>query len=672
MKKLLIWGFILLGFLASAHAQEAVFDLGEWTVTGSKGALTVGQSPAGVTVLTARQIENLSPLDLGEILEKAAGLEVTNQGGLGQLSTAHIRGGFTTQTLILLNGSPLNNPNLGTFDLSQIPVQDIEKIEIVRGPYSSLYGPYAVDGVVNLITKKPKKQFQAALSLSGGAFETGVTSLKVSCGNQNTSLVFIPTFKSSNGARPNSVYQARDGFFSLEQKIGRGNFNFNLESDSSRVGLPGVQPARDYALRNATQQLMGGELLTSPFDHTVNASQVWNGGFEQGNFKLQFYNHTQAPKYHYERINLGQRQTEDDQALTQFNGLEANYRFKLKDNQLTLGGGLENAHFNYNSQLTDSGIPQAPTSYAGNRLSRFYYLEGLLKSKPLVITLGLRYDRPSDFAPQLSPRVSALYRLDSKTSLRAAYGTAYRPPTLNDLYWPSDAFARGNPQLGPETTNSFETGLERLFSDKCLFRAVFFKSRTKNMIMWAPTGPMGDYGNIWQPDNVNRVSKQGWELQLNLKPAPRLELEFSQTAIQAWQYNLELTDYVSNQMQVVKRTAANVPAYNFKAGLNYRFTPGWRFSLDAQLMGSKLNYYSQYGVWPDTGVTMAPKTLAAYSVYGVKLEKAVKIGEKESAIYLKGENLFNAAYAESFGNSISDRNYPMPGAAFYLGTELKF
>lgn len=673
LKKIFWLAVILLGLLPGRLGADPVFDLGEWTVTGSRAGLKVGNSPGGLTVITARQLEALAPLDLADILKTAAGVEITSQGGLGQLSTTHLRGGFTTQTLIMMDGRPLNNPNLGTFDLSEIPAENIERIEIVRGPYSALYGPYAVDGAVNLISKKPQKQFRADWKITGGAFATGITSLELGWGNEKTSLLFLPTVKTSRGARQNSDYRAQDYFFSLEQAAGKGKIALTAGSDSSRLGLPGVQPASDFAQRNATQQLLGNDQITSPNDNSFNSSNFQNLSYRLGDFKLQFYNNAQNPKYHYERINLSQIQTEDDAASTLFNGLDANYNFHLSgENRLILGGGLENSKFGYFSQLTDAGVVETPTSYAGSRLCRFYYLEGLAGAGKLSLNAGLRYDRPSDFAAQLSPRLSALYRPDGSTSLRAAYGTAYRPPTLNDLYWPKDAFAQGNPNLQPENTSSFEAGIEKLFSERWLLRAAFFAASTRNMIMWAPTGPPGDYGSLWQPDNLNAVKKQGWELGVNYRAGKNLELELSDTVISARQFNAELTDYVTNQMQVVERLAANVPDYNLKAGLNWKFASGFRLHLEGQWMGPKVNYYSQYGSWPDTGVTYEAKTLSAYSAYGLKLEKSLKLGEREGKIYLKGENIFNAQYAESFGNSIDDNNYPMPGAGWYLGGEWKF
>lgn len=365
-------------------------------------------------------------------------------------------------------------------------------------------------------------------------------------------------------------------------------------------------------------------------------------------------------------------QIQDDNSRTGVAGSEVRYSFKQgKKSSLTAGVGWENTTFNYNTNLYNQGTNTTQRNqWNAHRITKSYYLEEIFDTGKLLFSLGVRLDNPSDFPSQLSPRIGLLWRINNDNRIRASYGQAYRAPTLNDLAWPEDPFSRGNPTLQQEKNTSYEIGFESNAGKSLLGRLTFFKENVKDMIAWAPTGPVGPFGNKWQPSNLNEMRKNGIEAEICWNPMEQFTARGTYTYIVAVQTNNELIDAANNILQPVSRVAANIPRRKADLDLSYTGKEGFNIILHGEYSDEKYQYYQNWNNWPV--ITMDTKTLPSYTVFDIYLSKNVKIGKQNGSIFLNLYNIFNQQFALNFGNDIFDRNYPMPGSSINAGFSLKF
>ncbi len=224
MEKLKIWAALILEVLAffffiSKAASEEV-ELGQVVVTATRTEMEISEAPQSITVITREEIMNTPDQTVAQVIQRAAGVEVVQNGPLGSISAAQIRGSETEQVLILLNGRRINDAQNGKFDLSNLPLEKggIERIEVLRGVASALYGADAMGGVINIITKTPSPEPYTRLSTSYGRFQTQEYSL-IHRWKPGALGYGLPVSRGkSQGFRPNSDYNAwiLGGEFNIE------------------------------------------------------------------------------------------------------------------------------------------------------------------------------------------------------------------------------------------------------------------------------------------------------------------------------------------------------------------------------------------------------------------------------------------------------------------------
>jgi vitamin B12 transporter len=233
-------GMLMLPFSASAITSELT-SLEPVVVTATKLETPVSEIASSVTVITAEEIENRQPTSALDVLRTVPGLDVVRQGGLGQQTSVFLRGGNSTHTLVLVDGIEMNDPaNPGrSFDFATLGTDNIERIEIVRGPGSTLYGSDAIGGVINIITRKGSGKPTITLSAEGGSFETHQEKLSLSGGNDLWNYSLAASFIESNGI------SAADERYGNSERDG-----YDRTSVSSRIGItPTTNFDLDFFLR---------------------------------------------------------------------------------------------------------------------------------------------------------------------------------------------------------------------------------------------------------------------------------------------------------------------------------------------------------------------------------------------------------------------------------------
>jgi outer membrane cobalamin receptor len=266
------------------------------------------------------------------------------------------------------------------------------------------------------------------------------------------------------------------------------------------------------------------------------------------------------------------------------------------------------------------------------------YLQDEINLSPrLVLVPGLRYDDPSAYTSQASPRVSLLYLLGENIRLRASYGQAFRPPTVNDLYWYEDwgwgMGLFGNEDLKPEKSRGYELGLEHEFNLPLLARVSWFDRKTDQLINWVEISPWH-----WQATNVDKAHNQGIESELRFQLTPRLSLGLNYLYQQGKD---EGEEYKGNHL-------VYTPEYKMGLSLGYETDFGLGIQIEAEEVSE------QYTNRENT------QKLKDYSLLRASLSQ--KISEKVE-VFATGENLLDESY-EMF------RDYPMPGRRINLGMKI--
>ncbi len=476
---------VLLGVLAGGAVFAAEADLSavvmdEVVVTATRMAERLSKASASVAVVTAEEIAARGTTRLDEVLQDVVGLHVVSSGPRGSLSSVSIRGSEAAQVLVLIDGVRLNSPQNGLFDLNQLPValNEIERIEVLRGAASALYGSNALGGVINIITRSPEETPSTRVSLTEGRYETRIV-------NGSTSRQ-VGDFRYRLGAE----YQESDGY------------RKNSDYDQYRVnGVFGYSPVEDVDIELSVYHLdyesgiPGAESWLTPEAEQEDKRTVASLKIEApvGPVKMTARGIYEHHRNDY-RDPAGWVPINETHTVDTY-GAELHVEKAYEDQTFLVGGDY------YRDELDSSNIGDEDQEHG----SLYGQYQTDLLSK-LTLLLGLRYDIHSDFANELSPRAALHATLTDVTRLRLSASRAFRAPTLNDLYWPTDAYSKGNPDLDPETAWEYELALDQTLGDRGRVTVAGFLRDAEDLISWQP-----DEFYVYSPVNVRDARIWGVE-----------------------------------------------------------------------------------------------------------------------------------------------------------------
>ena len=241
------WVVGLLGFSSFAFAADVPTFYGEEVVvTAIRVPHLKSTLPWNTEVITRKDIADANAVKLGDIIRSVSGLAVKSNGGLSSQISARMRGANSQQVLVLLDGNRINPPSLGMFDLGDLLLADVEKIEIVKAPLSAVYGADAVGGVINIITGKNSDVWKNSLTVNYGEF----TATNLSFNSSGPQHFFSAASIYSGGFRTNSDYKADDLNLKLSGNFGKGVLSGGIKKYSANKGSPG---SLDYLTPMARQ-----------------------------------------------------------------------------------------------------------------------------------------------------------------------------------------------------------------------------------------------------------------------------------------------------------------------------------------------------------------------------------------------------------------------------------
>jgi|GEM_PF-543194 len=493
---------------------QTVIEMEEVLVTATRERSLLSRVPVSASVISKADLQNRNPLTLGDALQEIGGSFVKSYGIIGGIEGISLRGSSSEQVLVLWDGQRLNSPLNGGIDLSTLSLQSVEKIEIVQGAYSSLYGADAMAGVVNLITRKPAlggKLAGSAHTVFGSygfqrqeldlSQRLGSWSYLLSANSTKSEGNFEYTDKAVIGARPkelrrqNSNYASKALFGKVAWDLGAST-RTELQSEYSELdrGAPGslIYPTTE-GRQNDRNTRVHFDLKSTPISYLT----------------LQASSH-----YHANRIHYGDKNPffpTDSQNDVDSYGANVQGNLKIASQTLMAGASSlrESAHG------SDVGVRKRKS------LAAFLHGEFQWDSLPpmdeLQVTLmpSIRFDDFSDFGQVTNPTIGILIAKNGEIpfGLRANWGRSFRAPTMNDLYWPENPFTAGNPQLKPETARSYEAGLRSgipglkgMEIDVC-----YFGKNIEDLIQWSANASTGQ----WKPDNISSARIKGTEVSIS-------------------------------------------------------------------------------------------------------------------------------------------------------------
>jgi outer membrane cobalamin receptor len=529
-----------------------------------------------------------------------------------------MRGSSAAQVLILLDGTRLNSPRDGAFNLTDLPIAlgDIERIEVVRGPSSALYGADAVGGVVNIITKKPEEN---RTSLSNVIGSHGYDSLSANQSGKAGKVYYTVTAgrETSDGFRLNS---------DLEQYTGGGKIGYELSQGSS-LELTSNHIAKEIGVPGSTD-------WTTPFARQWTRSAITGAGYrtklsQELEVKFNASYNTDTLTFRRDLSTPGSRHT------SYAEGADAQLNWLVNgSNAVTVG-----------AEAKGNRVKSADSGDHSTRLLAGYLQDELSINEQLLVLVGGRYDDHSVYANQFSPRASARYLIASSgTIIRVSAGRSFRAPTFNDLYW-TDAYGNiGNPDLKPETAKEYEGSIEQPFGKKAGVKVTGFTRRVKDLIDWQQYAPF-----VYQPKNIGRAKIRGVEAEATAAPFEWFTLAMNYT-------------YMNPVNELTGEKIYRIPEQQFKGWIDLTFATRTTVHLEDRVVKNYLR--PNEDTWH-------------YAAVDVKITQTVLSKDRmKGDVFIGMNNIFDRTYAvtrtyDFFTNSHSG-DYPMPPRELVAGVNVQF
>lgn len=472
--------------VAAAQSSDSTTELDEVIVTGTRTEVSVQDSLVPAQVIGRAEIERSQARSLAELLRGRAGIGFSNQGGLGKITTLNLRGTESDHVLVLIDGVRIGSATAGLPALQDLPIEQIDRVEIVRGPRSSLYGSEAIGGVIQIFTRRGGKGLSRHFRVGGGSNNLRETSGGFSYGGERGWLGADAAYQKTDGINacrgtagdPANPFGAgcftdepdRDGYRNVSLNM-RGGLRFgnawtlegNFLNADGKNEFDGSFTNRSETL----QQVIGGKVRYAPSD-TLNV--VLSVG----------RNKDQSDDY-LDEMFMGFFQTRRDLASLQTD-------FGLAEGQL-LTAGLD----------WQDDVVKSDTEFAGtsrDNKAGFVEYQGTFGRHQLQASL--RQDDNEQFGDHATGSLGYGLSLGKGLKLTASYATGFKAPTFNDLYYPFFS----NPDLKPESSKSLNLGVAQ-YADNWNWTFNVFENRVDDLVSYD--------SSIFLPNNIDKARIRGAE-----------------------------------------------------------------------------------------------------------------------------------------------------------------
>ncbi|GIL20673.1 MAG: TonB-dependent receptor [Candidatus Jettenia caeni] len=472
----------------------------EFVITPTRTKQLLKNTGSSVSVITGEDIKNSKAPLLLDVLRRAPGLEVARTGGIGGTTSMFIRGASSAQTLVFVDGIQMNSPTTGAFNFANLTTDNIERVEILRGPQSTLYGSEAIGGVVNIFTKRGAGDTAVTVGTEYGMHDTYRETASVSGGKEKFDYSLGASYLKTHGISSASSGDEADGYenFTGSTRVG---WNFmddgridatvraahsDLEYDTFQFG---VGPVDDTDRRLTTDEVLFStkinktffDIWTPSFLISVNDTEL--KGFDPTNTSGEFRIPTRVWRLEHQ----------SDFVLFDIDTVTFGYEYEVQEGE-NVG--------NFDKRFWNNSV------FFQNQIELF---------ESFNWTAGFRYDDYSTFGNNLTYRTTVSYGIEEiGTRFHGSWGTGFRAPSLNELFFPFF----GNPNLNPEESKGWDFGIEKeIIKEKLTMDITYFENDFTNLIT-AAVQPDGSF----LAENVARAESEGIESTVTYRPLPKLSL----------------------------------------------------------------------------------------------------------------------------------------------------
>ncbi len=596
---------VALSLAATASAaSESAKPIGTVMVTANRVEQPASAALAAVTVLTRDDIVRSQAPDLISLLARQPGIDTVRTGGTGSVSTINTRGSNSNHTLILIDGLRVNTAVQGLFDLAHLPLAQIERIEIVRGPRAALWGSDALGGVVQIFTRNTAHPYVEAHAGSYGkaSLDAGVgldsdeRHFTVSAGRE-----VATGFSASNPESGPYVYDAdKDGYRNTH-----GNFQFSDRLGSQQLSISGRAANAETEYDRGVSQIhdrqfgirLSGELRPGwshellvgyNSDDVRSTEPFFDFGFRSTRTSLDWLNH----------LALGEHQ-----------------QLQLGINWSRESGSTEDSSncCNYSLDRRNTGV--------------FARWSGQFDAQQLE--LSVRHDDNSQFGSATTTNAAWGWQASDAVHLRASWGQGFRAPNFNELYYPGFfGFYGGNPDLNPERSNSAEVGMDWQIGAGQMLGLSAYRARVSDLIAFQ--------GDDFSAINIAHARLDGLEADYRFESG-------------AWSFAANATWQRAKNADTGEALLRRAPR-KAHASLDYRFDSGLTLGLDADAVSGRPDF--DFNLFPAARIT-----LGGYSLLGLRAALPLGGGWQAEA---RIENLGDHDYTLAKG-------YNTPGRSGMLG-----
>lgn len=640
-------------FAQGTSANEEV-KMEEVVVTATRTQEKPKILPVSISIVTEEEIEASGFTDVSDLLKYVEGIYVQAAGGPGAMTNLRIRGLDSRWVMVMVDGMEMNDPSAvgGAFDFSDLSVDDIQRIEVVRGPESPLYGSDAMAGVVNIITKTGKGKPSFALSGYLGSMDTWQARFESQGRLGLLYYSFAASHLETNGIAEDDRYWR--GSYAL--KIGADVLeNLRFEGACRFINTDLQYDDFDfmaYRSKNDPNQYQKVDRLVATFTSAYVPFDWWESQLKVG---VSDTRRKYSDKWDPESTDhsVWGDQLESRQSYTgrikKVDWQNTLYLLSREDVKDTMVVGCEyredeGKSTSYTETAGPWGITKENDKFPFRRMQFIgYYIQNSMALwDSLYILTGLRVEDPDDFGGRTTYNLGASYHLKATdTVFKARYATGFKAPTLYELYAPPNPawwFLGGNGGLEPEEGESYELGISQSFFSKRLAMGLTFFHEAVNKKILYYTDPVTWQGTY---ENVSAVVNQGVEADLEARPLENIVFKAGYT-------------YTDPEDREHHRRIERVPINQWNASLFYSWKDRVTAFLAARFAGDRVDRYGA----SDPRVRRAN----AYTVVDGKIAYRVS---PHFQIFIRGENILNRRYEEVKG-------YESPGASWYLGSKVSF
>ncbi len=609
---------------------QAAEDAPHIIIHSTRSDRPINEVASSVTVIDSAQIARENKSTVVELLRQVPGVTIANSGGVGQTSRIFLRGTNSNHVLILIDGVVVNDPSdpATAYDLSNITTDNIEQIEVMRGPQSTLYGSQALGGVINILTKKgsgaPKYtatveygRYNSSKLLLGSSGAVGNTSYSISAGKTHTD--GISSFDKKFGGREKDGNDTYTFATNIASKL-TDNFTAKLNARYNRtdtdfdstgsIGNFGARPDDDLNPNSDSRQINlrgAGELSL------LDGKWVQELGVSTLNFNrallTEYFDAFFTPFFGRQQYK-GRRDTVDWV-----------HHLKLVDNHVTTVGFEFFTDYLKTTNLTGNNVDSM-----GAFIDDQYHI-----TPNFFVNTSARVDNHQSFGKEFTWKVAPGYNIESTgTRLKASYGTGFKAPSLSQLFDPSS----GNRDLMPEKSKGWDVGFEQsLFGEKVKFGSTVFRNYITNLIGFGPSP-------LFATLNVGKARTEGVENTITLRPIEDWTINFA--------HSYTLTENRKKDTELLRR-----PKNQFNVGTTYQVNEQADVGANVRYAGSRRDVY-----WSNSVLTSIP----AFTV--LDLNANYKLNPN-ATIYARLDNVLDKRYEEISG-------YGQPGRGLYVGVKAGF